>query len=169
MDHEADIDSELSKFVASTASQPSDRTRRADFLARIQDVVKDVLGSDAEILVYGSCFTDTGERKADIDATIYVPMTCRRAQSKSSSLGQRRQMLREVVNRLRLQSGLQVESHGAGTVTVQEFVSVHLKSNTFRSYPTASCILSCQRLMPLYSSHLMRALGWSSGNFNSGR
>ena len=158
LDHREQMDSELSEFVASVASQPSDRTRRAKFIRRIEEMVKEALGSDAKILVYGSCFTDTGESNADIDATIYVPMTCRRAQSRSSPLAQRRQMLREVVSRCR-QSGLEVieSRHAAGTVTVQESVSVHLTSNTFRSYPTVRCILSCQRLMPLYSSHLIRA------------
>lgn len=168
LDHREQTDSELSEFVASVASRPSDRTRRANFIRRVEEMVKEALGSDAKILVYGSCFTDTGESNADIDATIYVPMTCRRAQSRSSPLAQRRQMLREVVSRCRL-SGLEVieSRHAAGTVTVQESVSVHVTSNTFRSYPTVRCILSCQRLMPLYSSHLIRAYVQLDGRLKS--
>lgn len=154
-----EMDSKLREFVASAAARPSDRARRTNFVRRIEDLTKDALGSDAQILVYGSCFTDTAESNADMDATIYVPMTSRRARSRSSPLGQRKQMLRAVVSRCR-QSGLEAfeSRHGSGTATIQEAISVHLESQTFRSYPAVSCILSCQRLMPLYSSHLIRAM-----------
>ena len=147
---------ELTQFVAAVASGPLDRVRRARLLGRIERILKESLGSDAEILGYGSCFTDTAETDADIDATIYVPMTLKRAQAAAKVTKSRSEMLREVALKCR-QLGMEVEENiSHGTVTIGEAVSVHVASNTFRSYSTCRCVLSCQRLLPLFSSHLIR-------------
>eukprot|EP00913_Durusdinium_trenchii_P029920 g28037.t1 len=145
---------ELTQFVAAVASGPLDRVRRARLLGRIERILKESLGSDAEILGYGSCFTDTAETDADIDATIYVPMTLKRAQAAAKVTKSRSEMLREVALKCR-QLGMEVEENiSHGTVTIGEAVSVHVASNTFRSYSTCRCVLSCQRLLPLFSAYV---------------
>ena len=147
---------ELCEFVAAVASQPIDRVRRAKLIEKIEEIVQESLGSDAQILGYGSCFTDTAENSADVDATIYVPMSAKRARSCSNVTKSRLAMLRETASKCR-DFALEVEENiSRGTVTIGEAVSVHVERKTFRSYSTGRCILSCQRLLPLYGSHLVR-------------
>ena len=83
-------------------------------------------------------------------------MTAERAQMRLFNYAMVQRMLRRVASNCR-QSGFQVESIvGTRALSIEDTAAVHLSGNTYRTYTIDRCLLSCQNLTPLYSSHLIR-------------
>ncbi|CAE7738731.1 cid13, partial [Symbiodinium necroappetens] len=153
------LEDQMEAFRAAVAPKPSDRLRRATLLSKLEKISKKLLGSDVQVLGYGSCFTGVGESDAEIDATVYIPMTPARAAELTTVAATRSRQMREIVKKCALLGLQTADNFGVrrGTACIEESASVHLSGNLWRTYSAARCILSCQRLMPLYSSHLVRA------------
>ena len=152
------LEEQIEAFRAAVGPKPSDRLRRAKLLSKLERISKQLLGLDVQVLGYGSCFTGVGESDAEIDATVYIPMTPARAAELKTVAATRSRQMRAIVNKC-AQLGLQTSDNFGvrrGTACIEESASVHLSGNLWRTYSAARCILSCQRLMPLYSSHLVR-------------
>ena len=154
------LDEQMELFRAAVASQHSDRLRRARLLSKVEAIAKQLLGPDVEVLGYGSCFTGVGESDAEVDATVYIPMTPSRAADVKTVTVTRAQQMRRILARcsqLGMRTADNLGARTARSASIEEFASVHLSGNLWRAYSAGRCILSCQRLMPLYSSHLIRA------------
>ena len=140
---------ELRRFEAAVAVGPAARARGGALLGRLDGLAQQL---GARVLGYGSRFTGTGEATAELDGTLWVPMDYHRAQARRGWELE----LTEQMARLCRRSGLEVQQQQKLLIDEVSH-GVKCPGGGYRSCSAGRCILSCQKLMPLYSSHLIRA------------